>query len=106
MMIPDLNMPAFPIPFDFELLIYETIVPAANEVASKAMAGDVTTIALLGIGIIVCFVLLVLLVELAAWLIGLVKRFILFIIVAVSTAMFFFSFQHKIFVPEPDLMLV
>lgn len=91
---------------DLNSLIYQTVVPAANDVFAKAMQGDVTTIALLGIGIIVCFVLVVLLVELAAWLIGLIKRFFLFLIVAVSTLLFFFSFQDKIFVAEPDLTLV
>jgi len=97
---------SFPVTIDLNLFIYQTVMPAANEVFSKAMAGDVTTIALLGIGGIVCIVLLILLVELAAWLIGLIKRFLLFLIVAASTTLFFFSFQGKIFVPNPDLSLV
>ncbi len=99
----DLN---FPTSLNLNALIYERAMPVVNDVVSKAFSGDVTTIALLGIGIIVCFVLLVLLVEVATWLIGLVKRFLLFLIVAVSTALFFFSFQDKIFVPQPDIVLV
>jgi len=91
---------------DLNTFIYGTLVPAANEIILKATQGDVTTIALLGIGIIVSFVLIVLLVELAAWLIGLVKRFFLFVIVAISTSLFFFSFQDKIFAPNPDITLV
>jgi hypothetical protein len=91
---------------DLNTFVYETILPAANELFAKAAGGDVTTIALIGIGIIVCFVMLILLIELAAWMIGLIKRFFLFLIVASSTALFFFSFQDKIFVPNPDLVLV
>ena len=99
----DLN---FPTSLNLNAIIYEGAMPIVNDIVSKAFSGDVTTIALLGIGIIVCFVLLVLLVEVATWLIGLIKRFLLFLIVAVSTALFFFSFQHKIFVPQPDIVLV
>jgi len=91
---------------DLNFIIYEELLPVLNEIFANAMAGDVATIALLGIGIIVGFVLLILVVEVAAWLIGLMKKFFLFIIVAISTSLFFFSFQDKIFVPEPDLGLV
>jgi len=92
--------------FDLNALIYENILPYASEILDKAMQGDLTTIALIGIGVIVCFVLVVLLVELAAWLLSLVKRFFLFLVVAISTGLFFYSFQDKIFVPDPDLSLV
>ncbi len=92
--------------FDLNVFFYETAIPAADEIISKALGGDVTTIALLGIGIIVLFVLSILFLELAAWLINLVKRFFLFVIVAISILLFFVSFQHKIFVPEPDITLV
>jgi len=91
---------------DLNTFVYETILPVANDLFAKAAGGDITTIALLGIGIIVSFVMIVLLIELAAWLLGLIKRFFLFVIVAGSTALFFFSFQDKIFVPNPDLVLV
>ncbi len=91
---------------DLNTFVYETIMPAANDLFAKAAGGDITTIALLGIGIIVCFVMIVLLIELAAWLMSLIKRFFLFVIVAGSTALFFFSFHDKIFVPNPDLVLV
>ena len=91
---------------DLNTFVYGEALPILNEFFAKAAGGDVTTIALIGIGAIVCFVMLVLLIELAAWLIGLVKRFFLFLIVAGSTALFFFSFQDKIFVPNPDLVLV
>jgi hypothetical protein len=94
-MLPDINS-----------LLYEQAVPAANSILEKALAGDVSTIALLGIAAIVLFVMIVLLIELAAWLINLVKRFLLFVIVAVSVGLFFFSFQGKIFSAEPDLSLV
>ena len=92
--------------FDLNGFFYEMALPAADEIITKALGGDVTTIALLGIGIIVLFVLIILLMEVAAWLINLVKRFLLFVVVAVSILLFFFSFQDKIFVPEPDLSLV
>ncbi len=91
---------------DLNAFIYEEIVPRATGIFEEALQGDVTTIALIGIGIIVAFVLIVLLVELAAWLVGLIKRFFLFLIVAASTMLFFFSFQDKIFVAEPDITLV
>jgi len=91
---------------DLNTFFAESVLPVANDLIAKAMAGDITTIALLGIGIIACFVLIILLVELAAWLIGVVKRFFLFLIVALSTGMFFHSFQDKIFAAEPDLVLV
>lgn len=94
-MLPDINS-----------ILQEQALPAANSIIEKALGGDVSTIALLGIAIIVLFVMVVLLVELAAWLINLVKRSLLFVIVAVSTGIFFFSFQHKIFSPEPDMALV
>lgn len=91
---------------DLNSMIYDSALPAINEIIEKAVTGDITTIALLGIGIIVGFVLLILLVELTAWLVSLIKRFFLFVIVAVSTLLFFVSFWDKIFVPEPDLSLV
>lgn len=91
---------------DLNGVIYDVVVPAASGVIDQAASGDVTTIALLGIGIIVSFVLIVLLVELATWLLGLIKKFFLFLIVAISTVLFFFSFQDKIFAPNPDLGLV
>jgi hypothetical protein len=92
--------------FDLNGMIYGQAVPFFDELFSKAMEGDVTTIALLGIGIIVAFVLLILFIELAAWLIGLIKKFFLFVIVAASTLLFFFSFHDKIFVENPDITLV
>ncbi len=92
--------------FDLNGFFYEAVIPAADEIISKALGGDVTTIALLGIGIIVLFVLIILLMEVAAWLINLVKRFLLFVVIAISTLLFFVSFWDKIFVPEPDLSLV
>ncbi len=91
---------------DLNSILYEQILPALNEIFAKAMAGDVTVIALLGIGAIVCFVLIILLVELTAWLISVVKRFFLFVIVVVFTGLFFFNFQDKIFVENPDPVLV
>jgi len=78
--------------FDLNGFFYEAVVPAADEIISKALGGDVTTIALLGIGIIVLFVLVILLMEVAAWLINLVKRFLLFVVVAISTLHYFDSF--------------
>lgn len=102
-MLPELSQSAFP---DMNSILYGQVIPAANEAVSKVLAGDVSTIALLGIAVIVLFVMAVLLVELAAWLINLVKRFLLFVIVAVSISLFFFSFQNKIFVPEPDMALL
>ncbi len=91
---------------DLNAFIYDLLIPAANDIITKAMQGDVTTIALIGIGAIVSFVLIVLLVELAAWLLGIIKRFFLFLIVLGSTGLFFFSFQNKIFSPNPDIGLV
>ena len=91
---------------DLNTFFYDTAVPVANDIITKAMAGDITTIALLGIGVIVCFVIVILLVELASWILGIVKRFFLFLIVAGSTTLFFFSFKDKIFVENPDLILV
>jgi len=94
-MFPDLNN-----------FLYGQTVPAANNILEKALAGDVSTIVMLGIAAIVVFVAVVLLVELAAWLINLVKRLLLFVIVAASTGLFLFSFQSRIFAAEPGTALV
>ncbi|MFA4855642.1 MAG: hypothetical protein WC634_03595 [archaeon] len=94
-MFPDLNN-----------FLYGQTMPAANNLLEKALAGDVSTIVMLGIAAIVVFVAVVLLVELAAWLINLVKRLLLFIIVAASTGLFLFSFQSRIFAAEPSTALV
>lgn len=101
-MLPYPSQPAFP---DINGILQEH-ASAANSILEKALAGDVSTIALLGIATIVLFVMVVLLVELAAWLINLVKRLLLFVIVAVSTCLFLFSFQAKIFAAEPGTALV
>lgn len=102
-MLPYPSQPAFP---DINGILQEYAFPAANSILEKALAGDVSTIALLGIAAIVLFVIVVLLVELAAWLINLVKRLLLFVIVAVSACLFLFSFQSKIFAAEPGTAFV
>jgi len=91
---------------DLNAFFYDAAMPFANDLIAKAMAGDITTIALLGIAVIACFVILVLIIELSAWVLSLAKRFFLFLIIAVSTGLFFFSFKDKIFAAEPDIGLV
>ncbi len=77
----------------------------ANEVFPKAMEGDVSVIAMIGIAFIVLFIALILIVQLAAWVVGLIKRFFLFLLITVSMLFFFFSFKDKIFAEQPDLLL-
>lgn len=102
-MLPFPSQPVFP---DINGILQGQAIPAANGILEKALAGDVSTIALLGIAAIVLFVAVVLLVELAAWLINLVKRLLLFVIVAASACLFLFSFQVKIFAAKPDPAIV
>ncbi|MBN2067417.1 MAG: hypothetical protein JW744_03045 [Candidatus Diapherotrites archaeon] len=91
---------------DLNSMIYPAIDYVSNEVIPKALGGDVATIAMIGVALIVLFVLVVLLVELTAWVVGLLKRFVLFVLVMVSIVFFFFSFSDKIFSPEPDFTLL
>jgi len=91
---------------DLNAMIYPAIEYVTNDVWPKTLQGDVGTIAMIGVAIIVLFVLVVLLVELTAWVLSLIKRFILFALIMVSTIFFFFSFGDKIFVENPDMTLV
>ena len=90
----------FPLLFGMNFFFLETALPSFNEIIENALAGDVTTISLLGIGLIVCFILLILVVDLADWVIGLTKRFFLLAIILTANLLFFFAVFEKAFSAE------
>lgn len=81
---------------DFGAFILQASLPQLGEITAKALQGDVTTITLLGIGAIVCFVLLILLVELMMWFIGPIKRFFVILLLGIFSLLFLSSLAGKI----------
>lgn len=79
---------------------------ALGEFLPALMEFDPAALAISGIALIVFFVLLILAVKFFAWLLSLIKRFILFIIVAGSLAAFFMRFQTEILAQPPDYTIL
>ena len=67
---------------------------------------DPVALTVSGIVVIVFFVLLILVVKFFAWLLSLIKRFILFIIVAGSLMAFFLRFQVEILAQPPNYTIL
>jgi len=81
--------------FDLNAVFNSAFAYASADLAPKAVQGDVRTIALIAIALIICFVLLILVVELLAWFAGLTKRFLLFFIAGASTVLFAASLCNR-----------
>ena len=92
--------------FDLNALFNSAFSYASADLAPKAMQGDVRTIALIAIALIICFVLLILVVELLAWFAGLTKRFLLFFIVGASTVLFAASLCNRAIAGIGDPMVI
>lgn len=77
------------------LFFLEIYVPYLGEAVQKALAGDVTSITLLGIAAIVCFILLILVVEFTGWMVSVTKRFFLLVAIIISNLLFFLAIFEK-----------
>ncbi|MDI6811543.1 MAG: hypothetical protein QMD80_07750, partial [archaeon] len=67
---------------------------------------DPVSIALLGTALIIPVVLLFLVVKICAWILSLVKRFILFLIVVISLGGFLLQFQEDLLAEPPNYPLI
>ncbi|MDP6670756.1 MAG: hypothetical protein QGI60_02985 [archaeon] len=67
---------------------------------------DPVALTVAGIAVTVFFVLLILVVKFFAWLLSLIKRFILFIIVLGSLVAFFLRFQTELLAQPPDYTIL
>ncbi len=92
--------------FDTSAFIADPVNYALGEFFPALIEFDPMALTIAGIALIVFFALLILVVKFFAWLLSLIKRFILFIIVVGSLAAFFMRFQAEILVQPPDYTIL
>jgi len=91
---------------DFSSALSNPLEFLFSQLWPSVQALDPVAIAALGAGIIVLFVLLIIAFKFFAWVLSIVKRFILFFIILLSLTVFVSRFQDKIFSPQPDLTVM
>ena len=92
--------------FDFSVFAADPLTFVSNEFLPSLFSLDPAAIAITFAVLILGFALLILLVYFFAWLLSLIKRFILFFIVLVSLVMFFFRFQAEILSQPPNYFIL
>jgi len=89
--------------FDFNAFISQSIDYLQNTFIPSVFAGDVFSIAILGI---IAGILLLFFLKATLWLFSVTKRFFLAIIIFISLYFFAINFKDKIFAPEPDFVII